>query len=369
MASDSPVGVAIPAPVRAVEHSTGFSFLRRAFRRLQVAGEPSSLQQAVRWLAALPCFYASRRLTRSIADGISAGPRNRGTAFGSQFDCVLTDLVSRYIYLFGIWEPDVTHFVRASLAPGDTFVDVGAHVGYYTLLASRLVGTEGAVVAIEPSDPSFRNLLQNVRINEHARNVRLERIAVSRVADRVLLYPGPDSNPGGSSLVQLNPAIEGVWTDTAARSDVLRARESWSQAQSNSGTWVRAAPLWDVLHEREAQSARLIKIDVEGFELEPLYQIFSRIDSFSDALEVVVEWSPRVLWPTEHLGLCDRVLNLASRSGFRPYVFPKVCNVRQPWRYLWPSTRSRPRRIDDRRLRQYPYPVDIVFSRAAVPLL
>src|SRR5688572_5870789 len=43
------------------------------------------------------------------------------------------DLIQRFVYLFGEWEPTITRFVKQRLQAGDLFVDVGANVGYYTL--------------------------------------------------------------------------------------------------------------------------------------------------------------------------------------------------------------------------------------------
>ncbi|HIG44814.1 MAG: FkbM family methyltransferase [bacterium] len=54
------------------------------------------------------------------------------------------------IRIWGLWEPDVTSFLTQYLVNGMTFVDVGAHRGTYTMLAASLVGSDGAVIAIEP---------------------------------------------------------------------------------------------------------------------------------------------------------------------------------------------------------------------------
>ena len=65
----------------------------------------------------------------------------------------------------GVWEPAETRYLLASLRAGQTFVDVGAHVGYFTVLASKSVGPTGTVIAIEPEarnrDLLHRNLVRN----------------------------------------------------------------------------------------------------------------------------------------------------------------------------------------------------------------
>jgi len=55
------------------------------------------------------------------------------------------------LYQYGFFEEGLTRAIIEKLRPGDTFVDIGAHVGYYTILASLLVGAEGHVVAFEPT--------------------------------------------------------------------------------------------------------------------------------------------------------------------------------------------------------------------------
>lgn len=66
----------------------------------------------------------------------------------------------------GRWEPAETAYLSWRLQPGMTFVDVGANVGYFTLLASRRVGTGGRVFAFEPDPDSFALLEQNIARND-----------------------------------------------------------------------------------------------------------------------------------------------------------------------------------------------------------
>ena len=59
----------------------------------------------------------------------------------------------------GIWDPITSRLMEVVLAPGMTFVDVGANIGYFTVLGSRLVGPAGRVFAVEP-DPRNLSILQ-----------------------------------------------------------------------------------------------------------------------------------------------------------------------------------------------------------------
>ena len=95
-------------------------------------------------------------------------------------------VITRQI-LAGLFEPNETQAITASLRPGDTFVDVGANVGYYTLIAARLVGSEGRVFAFEPDPEAAALLERSVQLNGFE-NVVLERKAVSNEPGSIRLY-------------------------------------------------------------------------------------------------------------------------------------------------------------------------------------
>src|SRR4030095_11405574 len=56
-------------------------------------------------------------------------------------------------------------FLKRLLRPGDVFVDIGANIGLFTILAGRYVGAEGAVYAFEPCAKTYERLLANVELN------------------------------------------------------------------------------------------------------------------------------------------------------------------------------------------------------------
>jgi FkbM family methyltransferase len=78
----------------------------------------------------------------------------------------------------GQWEPHLTRFYRGHLKPGMTFIDVGANIGYFTVLASRLVGPEGRVIAFEPYSENCRLILLSLNKNRLG-NVTLHPIGLS----------------------------------------------------------------------------------------------------------------------------------------------------------------------------------------------
>lgn len=79
---------------------------------------------------------------------------------------------------FGDFEPETRSFFEAYLRPGDTFLDVGANIGLYSLIAARAVGSAGKVHAFEPCSQTFERLMGNVRLNR-LNNVSCHRVALS----------------------------------------------------------------------------------------------------------------------------------------------------------------------------------------------
>jgi len=67
--------------------------------------------------------------------------------------------------LTGLYEPEVTALMRRLLRPGMTLVDVGANVGYYTLVGAGLVEARGRVFAFEPDVEAYKYLVSNIRRN------------------------------------------------------------------------------------------------------------------------------------------------------------------------------------------------------------
>ena len=87
----------------------------------------------------------------------------------------------------GVYEPMETAWLRQHLKPGQTFLDVGAHVGYYTTMAAAIVGPAGAVYAFEPDPENFRLLVLNLEAAD-AGNTTAYNFAVSDREGTASLY-------------------------------------------------------------------------------------------------------------------------------------------------------------------------------------
>jgi FkbM family methyltransferase len=252
---------------------------------------------------------------------------------GNRLMCELPDLIPLYVYTFGIWEPDVDAFIRSRLGAGDVFVDVGANIGYDTLLASRAVGPSGAVTAIEASPAVFELLQDALQRNGAPKHVRLLNAAASHQAGTLNLYAGPSTNVG--------------LTTTVPRAGMPKVAE------------VAAHPLADLLTPEEIARAKLIKIDVEGGEPAVLAGLLGAADRLLPEVEIVIELSPA--WWADRSATAASVLRPWVERGFHVYA---IKNTYWPWRYLWPNHVDRPERISDpmsltRRVKR----LDVVLSR------
>ena len=138
----------------------------------------------------------------------------------------------------GTYEPHVSEELLRLLQPGSVFVDVGASVGYFTILAARAVGPKGRVIACEPGPQNHSALLLNTVVND-LDNVRILPCAVSDTA-AVLLYHHLGGGNGAISAFDGTP-------------ESLGTREL-----------VQARRLDDIL-EGEPR-VDVVKIDVEGAE-------------------------------------------------------------------------------------------------------
>lgn len=100
--------------------------------------------------------------------------------------------VSKHIWRCAIWEKETTLFLEKNIRRGQKVVDIGAHIGYYTVLFSDLVGNEGHVYAFEPDPINFKLL----RRNAEPSNTTIENKAVSNVDGYTELFLNSEGNKG-----------------------------------------------------------------------------------------------------------------------------------------------------------------------------
>ncbi len=134
--------------------------------------------------------------------------------------------LGRSLVTQGIYEAYETQLFKSSVRPGMTVVDIGANVGYYTLLAAGLVGETGEVYAFEPEPGNYELLVRNVELNGY-KNVVTQQKAVSDSAGAVKLYID-SANFGNRSFGQSNIVHSGGSVDvqTVSLDDFILTRRA-----------------------------------------------------------------------------------------------------------------------------------------------
>lgn len=214
------------------------------------------------------------------------------TNFGAKLHVALPDLIQSRIYFFGFWEPQLSSFVRKVLRPGDTFVDVGANIGYFSLLASSIVGESGSVYSVEASPTIFAKLEKNVLLNQSA-NIKIFNAAASDHIGTLPIYMGSKENIGTTTTVMNVAERKGL---------VLEAQ-------------VPAAPLANIIGVENLLKARLIKIDVEGAEASVIRGVLDLLPRFNNDTEWVIEISPT--GTDQNINQAKKLLENFRNAGYK----------------------------------------------------
>jgi FkbM family methyltransferase len=193
---------------------------------------------------------------------LPAGRRTVATRHGFSMSLDLRQLVDREIYCQGVWEPLETKLFARVLRPGDHVVDVGANIGWFSLLAARLVGPAGRVHSFEANRATFDLLQTNLALNA-CTNITAHCVAVGEENGLARIAPREAGNAGADG-VEL--ASSGVDTVPLVRLDA-------------------------VLGEARL---RLIKLDIEGWEAKALRGAEGLLRR-GDAPDLVFEFTPEFL--------------------------------------------------------------------------
>jgi FkbM family methyltransferase len=111
-------------------------------------------------------------------------------------------------FAYGTWEPNVLQAVTSAVKPGMKVIDIGAHIGYYTLLFAKCVGPSGRVASFEPSPANFAALQKNVQLN-HLENVQTFSEAMfSETKEITLNIPRGLTNSGDASINRMDGAMQ-----------------------------------------------------------------------------------------------------------------------------------------------------------------
>jgi FkbM family methyltransferase len=186
----------------------------------------------------------------------------------------------------GRLEPRTTALFERILRPGDCFVDVGAHVGYHALLAARLVGASGRIFAIDPQPYNCAKILTNAELNGFA-NITVIAAAVDEADGFIALKNQPRQDKARLTL-----AGSGV-NDGALAFVVPKITLRW------------------LIETYQLRPMNLLKVDVEGFELEVL-------NGAGDAMRAIENIVFEIL-PGEHADRTRAIERLLRDRGFQMF--------------------------------------------------
>ena len=186
--------------------------------------------------------------------------------------------------VFGVFEPFMTKVVAGEIKEGDTVMDVGASIGYYTLTFARLVGEKGKVYAFEPAPDIFALLEKNVKENGY-KNVILNNKAVSDKTGKARLYLC-DYNNMAHTLSRTREGAGSVEVETVRLDDYFRDRGG---------------------------KIDFVKIDVEGAECAAVRGM-EQVLRASRSIKLATEYHPK--WLTSFGSSGKEYLELISSLGF-----------------------------------------------------
>ena len=166
-----------------------------------------------------------------------------------------------------------TQIFKQVVKEKDTVVDIGANIGYFTLLAARLVGEGGKVYAFEPEPRNYNMVLKNIALNGYENVVPVQK-AVSNVGGTVRLYLS-SKDIGAHTIRQYHD------------------KEQFDEKESGEFVEVESITLDEFLEDRK-HSVDVIKMDIEGAEMAALSGM-DRIIRENQNLKMFIEFYPSAI--------------------------------------------------------------------------
>ena len=234
--------------------------------------------------------WSYRRWVRSLAVDATEHTNREG------FDLVLdlNDNVQRCLFFTGTYETEYLRFLEGEVHQGDTYIDIGGHIGLDALIVARRLKYLGAgqVFVFEPSADSAAKIAANVRNNDLADLIQLIECGLGEVNGKIDLRADPD----------------------------FHANDAGVRSKYNSGAIVATAPLRrfdDWVRETGLDRMDVVKLDIEGSELEALRGMAHSLKGLAPRSVVVEVGATRLRQAGTDASQIDEVLDSCGyrRSG------------------------------------------------------
>jgi len=205
-----------------------------------------------------------------------------------------------------IYEEYETEVVKKIIKKGDIVLDLGANIGYYTLIFAKLVGDKGKVFAFEPEPNNFNLLKKNVEVNGY-QNIVLIPKAVSSKTEKHKLYIF-DEDTGSHTIIETEKNQKYIEIDSVCLDDYFVKFDG---------------------------KINFIKMDIEGYEGEAIKGMTSLLQK-SDRIGILMEFAPYLI---EKSGMKpDEYISLFNDPNWKIYVLNRrkkkttPANMKELWK-------------------------------------
>lgn len=221
--------------------------------------------QIIQWIDDKDLFglrFIANLLSRIIIPKPSS-PVYLNTTHGFKLwiDPILDQGVEKSLYYTGTYERGTLSVIKDILGENDVFVDIGANIGLMSIYASKIVGVNGKVYSFEPNPNTYEILTRNIEINSCS-NILASQYAIGDKKQSSLIFDNWNKNRGSSSIINYN--------------------------ESQSGYEINIDTLEHLIEDYD--DIDLIKIDVEGYELQVLFGMRNILESMQ-APNLIIECS------------------------------------------------------------------------------
>ena len=160
-------------------------------------------------------------------------PKETKTKEGLFLELDQSDPVASGAVALGVYERYESEIFRSKVKPGMTIIDIGANLGYYTAIASRLTGDKGLVIAFEPEPNFFKLLSRNISRN-NLNNVACFELAIAEKNGLTDLYLS-NENKGHNSIIRSEELKTSVQVKTTTLDDFLASQKIAKSGYNKNG--------------------------------------------------------------------------------------------------------------------------------------
>jgi FkbM family methyltransferase len=218
-----------------------------------------------------------------------------GTDLYCYIDCKVSEVIFKEIF-----EIDELAFVDKYLEEGDVFIDIGSNIGLFTILAAKKVGVNGKVLSFEPCSKTYKRLLQNIELNNFTNIIDPIQHAVSDISGETELKLADGGYDAWNSLAMPSAGVN---------YNIERIKTISIQDLENQFSFI--------------SKAKLIKIDVEGWEMNVLkggQEFFANADSPDLMVEFTEENAKNAGYT------CKQLYSYLENLGYRIYKYDSINN-------------------------------------------